>query len=198
MSRITEQALLTRTKGYDLNSLFPGRWSPRAMNGKRVTQEELNMLLEAARWAPSSFNEQPWKFLYAHRDTPFWDVYFSLLGEFNQSWCKDAAVLIVVLSKDFFDHNNKPNKTSSFDAGSAWQNLALQGAYMGLVTHAMAGFDYDKAREVLAVPEGYAVEAMIAVGKPDSKERLPAELAEKEFPSERKPLNEIAFEGKFS
>jgi hypothetical protein len=106
-------------------------------------------------------------------------------------------VLIVILSKKTFDYNNKPAITHSFDAGAAWENLALQGSINGLVIHGMQGFDYDKARKVLNVPLEYDVEAMAAIGKPGRKENLPKELQEKEVPSGRKNISEIAFEGEF-
>lgn len=191
------QMINQRKVNYAIDPLFPNRWSPRALSGDQVTREELFSLFEAARWAPSSFNGQPWRFLYAMRDTPAWKTLFDLLIDFNQAWAKNAAVLVVVASRKRFEHNEKPNKTHSFDTGAAWENLALQGSHKGLVVHGMSGFDYDKAREVLHVPEDYQVEAMIAIGKPGKKEDLPLDLQEREQPSERKKVEEFVFEGVF-
>jgi nitroreductase len=173
------------------------RWSPRAMSGELIEGETLMGLFEAARWAPSSNNNQPWRFLYARRDTELWPLFFDLLAEGNRSWAVRAAVLIVVISKTTFDFNNKPARTHSFDAGAAWENLALQGAMKGLVVHGMQGFDYDRAKEVLRIPDGYQVEAMIAIGRQGRKEELPENLREREFPSERKGLADLVEEGFF-
>ena len=135
-----------RQSDHPIESLILQRWSPRAMSGEPLSQEELLTLFEAARWAPSTYNEQEWRFLYGRRDTPQWPLFFDLLVEFNQSWCRNAAVLVVVLARKTFTRNNKPNAVHLFDAGAAWENLALQAAAMGLVSHGMMGFDFDKAR----------------------------------------------------
>ncbi len=182
-----------RKPEYDVDQMFVNRWSPRAMSGVGISRDELMSLIEAAKWAPSSFNNQPWRFLYATRDTENWGLFFVLMSEGNQAWAKNASVLITVVSKKTFD-NGKPSRTHSFDTGAAWENLALQGTVKGLVVHGMQGFDYDRARQVLNIPEGYDVEAMIAVGKPGKKKNLPEKLQEREFPSTRKKVSEIAFE----
>lgn len=186
-----------RKPEYSVDQRILQRWSPRAMSGEEISEEELMSLFEAARWAPSSYNNQPWRFLYARRNTEYWDTFFQLMGTGNQSWAKNAAVLIVIVSQNTFDHNGEPSKTHSFDTGAAWENLALQGTWKGLVVHGMRGFDYEKAREVLQVPEGYTVEAMVAVGKPGQKEELPERFQEREKPSTRKLLAELVFEGRF-
>jgi nitroreductase len=187
-----------REAAHGVEPVFVRRWSPRAMSGKEISDEQLRRLLEAARWAPSSYNEQPWRFIYARRDTEHWQTLFDLMIEFNQQWASKAAVLFVVVSKRMFAHNGKPNGCHSFDSGAAWQNLALQGSMMGLVVHGMAGFDAEKARRSLHIPDDYAVEAMIAVGRPGRTEDLPESMREREVPSDRKPLAEIACEGSFS
>ncbi len=180
-----------------VDAIFPRRWSPRAMSGEDIPEESLNSLFEAARWAPSSNNNQPWRFLYAGRNSRHWQTFFSLLTESNKIWAVRAAVLIVVISKSTFDYNEKPARTHSYDAGAAWENFALQGSGMGLVVHGMQGFDYDLARKVLNIPDLYQVEAMIAVGKPGKAEDLPEALRKREYPSGRKALSEIAAEGPF-
>ena len=154
-----------RKPDHEISSMIVERWSPRAMSGEAISESELLSLFEAARWAPSSSNLQPWRFLYSRKGDEHWDTYFGLLAEGNQVWAKNAAVLILIVSKKT-GHKDRPNRTHSFDAGSAWENLALQGSMMGLVVHAMAGFDYERAREELEIPEEYQIEAMVAVGKP--------------------------------
>jgi nitroreductase len=186
-----------RKPDHDISPLFVNRWSPRAMSGEEITREELLRMFEAARWAMSSFNNQSWRFLYAMRSTPQWETFFSLLTPGNQAWCRNAAVLLVVVSKTTFDHNNKPARTHSYDTGAAWYSFALQGSMSGLVVHGMQGFNYDKAKEVLGLPDDHQVEAMAAVGRPGNKEDLPPNLQEREFPSQRKKVEEIAFEGGF-
>lgn len=167
------------------------------MNGEELSDEELMPLFEAARWAPSSYNAQPWRFLYAKRNSPHWETFFGLLVSFNQMWARNAAVLVVIISKKTFEMNGKPSKTHSFDAGAAWENLAIEAETRGLVTHGMEGFDYDRAQKELGIPEDFRVEAMLAIGKKGRKEDLPPELQERESPSQRKALKEIVMEGKF-
>lgn len=190
--------MVDRKSDYPINPLILNRWSPRAMSGEPIIQEELMQLFEAARWAPSSYNNQPWRFIYAYRDTLEWNKFFDFLVPFNQEWAKDAAVLVVIISAKNFDYNDKPSRTHSFDTGSAWQNLALQGSSMGLVVHGMEGFDYDRARKELNVPDNYTIEAMCAIGRPGKKEDLPEQMQEKETPSGRKPVSEFIFEGTFT
>jgi nitroreductase len=186
-----------RKAAHAIDNLFLDRWSPRAMTGEPIAQEDLMTLFEAARWAPSSYNNQPWRMLYARRDTEQWPFFFDLLVEFNQSWAKNAGALVLFISKTTFDMNGEPSVTHSFDTGAAWENLALQGWLKGLVVHGMQGFDYARARTELNVPEGYKVEAMIAIGKPGDPETLPPELREREVPSDRRPLDQTICEGKF-
>ncbi len=186
-----------RNPTHQIQPLLLNRWSPRAMSGEQIDDRELMALFEAARWAPSSYNGQPWRFVYAKRETTHWQKFFDLLVPFNQSWANNASVLIVVISKNVFDHNGQPCQTHSFDTGAAWENFALEASARGLVAHGMQGFDYTAAKSVLGVPDEYTVEAMIAIGKPGKKEDLPVELQERESPSDRRPLSEIVMEGLF-
>lgn len=181
----------------NVDPLIVKRWSPRAMSGELLSSKEIETLFLAAQLAPSSYNNQPWRFIYAEREMPEWDVFFDLLVEFNQGWAKDAALLIVAVSSNTFAHNGEKSRTHSFDTGAACENLALQGTAMGLVVHGMEGFDYDKARTALHIPEGYTVEAMFAVGKPGDISRLPEALRDREKPSPRNPLNTCVFKGTF-
>lgn len=186
-----------RTAAYPIDDLFLDRWSPRAMTGEAISHDDLMSLFEAARWAPSSYNNQPWRMLYAHRDTEAWPVFFNLLVESNQKWARNAGALVLFISKTIMDRNGKPSITHSFDAGSSWENFALQGWLKGLVCHGMQGFDYERARTELDIPEAYQVQAMIAVGKPGDPDSLPEGLREREAPSDRRPLSETICEGKF-
>jgi len=187
-----------RQPEHPVEPIIVNRWSPRAMSGQPLKEPELLTLFEAARWAPSSYNEQEWRFLYALQDTRNWPTFFDLLVPANQVWCSKAAVLIVVVSHNVFTHNGKPNPVHTFDAGAAFENLALQGTHMGLVVHGMAGFDYNKARTALRIPADYTIEAMVAVGRPGDPADLPPELREREIPTGRKSIREIACEGVFS
>jgi nitroreductase len=186
-----------RRADHPIDELFLDRWSPRAMTGEPIPDEELMVLFEAARWAPSSFNNQPWRILYARRDTEHWATFLDLLVESNQAWARNAAALLLFVSKTTFDRNGKPARTHSFDAGSAWENLALQASLRGIVAHGMQGFDYDRARTALDIPDEYQVEAMIAVGRPGPRESLPEKLQAVESPNDRRPLAQTICEGPF-
>lgn len=193
----TTEEVNNRKPEFSVEDIFLKRHSPRAMSGESISKEELMSLFEAAKWAPSAYNGQPWKFLYAMRDTPEWETFFNLMGEFNQTWTKNAAVLIVLVSNKNFEHNGQPSKTHSFDTGAAWENLALQASLSGLVAHGMSGFDYEKAKKDLEIPDDFEVEAMIAIGKPGEKEKLPENLQAGEIPNGRKSVSDFAIEGKF-
>jgi len=186
-----------RKADFPIESLLLDRWSPRAMSGEPISREELMRLFEAARWAPSSFNAQQWRALYAHRDTEHWPVFFELLVEANKVWAKNAAVLVVFISRRTFDYDNEPSVTHSYDTGAAWENFALQGFRQNLVVHGMEGFDYERARVDLRIPDGFQIEAMAAVGRPGSKELLPEKLQKRESPNDRRKLSESIFEGPF-
>lgn len=190
--------LRSRVADHQIETLFLKRWSPRAMTGAPLARAELNRLFEAARWAPSTYNEQEWRFLYARREGSHWQTFFNLLVEGNQAWCVNASVLVVVASKRTFARNGKQNPVHTFDSGAAFENMALQGAAMNLVVHGMAGFDNERARRDLNVPADYSIEAMVAIGHPGDPDQLPEALRRQETPSGRKPIAEIAREGPFS
>lgn len=185
-----------RNPGHPVDPLFPERWSPRAMSGAHVEKSALMSLFEAARWAPSSSNAQPWRFVYVLRGNPAWPRFLQPLTPRNQLWCGKAGALVVIASRRDFD-NGKPNKSHSFDAGSAWMSLALQASLMGLIAHGMAGFDYGAMGELIGLPDGFAVEAMCAIGYPGPSDHLPEDMREREKPSDRKPVSELAFEARF-
>ena len=195
MSQAQSLGKTPRQSQYDINPLLLHRWSPRAMSGEEISDTELMRLFEAARWAPSSYNGQPWRFIYAKRNTEHWNRFFNLLAEGNKIWAKNAALLVVVISRKNFEFNEKPAITHQFDAGSAWENLALEASSRGIVAHGMQGFDYKKAGVDLGIPPDFEIMAMIAIGKKGPREILPPELQEKEKLSDRKPLKEIIMEG---
>jgi nitroreductase len=186
-----------RQSKYKINPLILHRWSPRSMTGEELDEETIMSLFEAARWAPSSYNNQPWRFIYAKRNTLQWDKLFNLLAEPNKVWTKNAAVLVVVIARKNFEHNEKYSITHQFDAGAAWENLALEASSRGLAVHAMQGFDYERARTDLLIPDNFDVMAMIAIGRRGPKNNLPPQLQEREQPNDRKPLTEIVMEGQF-
>ena len=189
--------MIGRKAEFPVAAFIIERWSPRAMSAESISDNELMSLFEAARWAPSSFNNQPWRFVYVKRNTPDWDRMFRILAGGNQSWTKNAAVLILVVSHLVFEKNGNPSRTHSLDAGAATENLALEARHRGLVCHGMEGFDYDKARKEFAIPDDYAVEAMYAIGRPGRLKIFDPELQKREVPSDRKRVAEIAFEGTF-
>jgi nitroreductase len=190
--------LSTRKPDHPINPFFADRWSPRSFLPDAIPAEDLLTIFEAARWAPSSYNNQPWRFLHARRESESWPLFFNLLVDQNKEWAKNAPVLVLVISNTQFDHNGKPSPTHSFDAGAAWQNLALQAWLRGYATHGMQGFDYEAAQKVLEIPKEFKVEAMIVLGKEGPKEALPVEVQEREKPNQRRPLSETMVEGKFS
>lgn len=186
-----------RKADHPIESLIVDRWSPRAMSGEEIPIDELLRLFEAARWAPSSFNAQQWRALYARRETGHWPTFLGLLGEGNKTWAQNAAALVVFISRKNFEYNGEPSINHSYDCGAAWQNFALQGFSQGLVVHGMEGFDYDRARAELKIPEDFQIEAMAAVGKPGAKETLPEKLQKAESPNDRRRVDASVYEGPF-
>src|SRR5881398_1696327 len=186
-----------RSADFPIEQLLLDRWSPRAMSGEEISDEEVMRLFEAARWAPSSFNAQQWRALYARRETEHWPLFFGLLVEANKVWAKNAAVLVLFISRKTFDYNDEPSITHSYDTGAAWENFALQGFRQGLVVHGMEGFDYERARKELRIPDEFQVEAMAAVGRAGAKELLPDKLQKRESPSDRRKVTDSICEGPF-
>lgn len=183
-----------RKADHMIDNIFIDRWSPRAMSGEEIPEAELKSLFEAARWAPSSNNNQPWRILYARRSTEHWSLFFNLLNDSNKIWAKNSSVLLLLVSKNTFD-NGQPSRTHSYDTGAAWENMALQGSLMGYVVHGMQGFDYEFARSSLNIPDGFTVEAMAAIGISGEKEALSDYLQQRESPNDRRKLTETICEG---
>ena len=174
------------------------RWSPRAMTGEAVAHADLLAAFEAARWAPSAFNNQPWRFLYAERSSDHWPLFLGLLGESNRSWCVNAGVLVLLAAKTTFDHNGEAARLYAFDAGAAWENFALELTHRGLVVHPMQGFDHIAAKSALNLPAELDPMIMIAVGHKAPAETLPEALRAREKPTPRRPLTELVHEGPLS
>lgn len=191
----------TRKPAYPVDPMFTERWSPRAFSGESIPVETLMTIFEAARWAPSSYNSQPWRFIWARRDTPHFETFLGLLSGANPSWCKDAAALVFVASCETMRVPGKdepvPSRTHSFDAGSGWMSVALQAHNLGWYTHGMVGLNFAEVAGKLNVPLGFAVEAAFAIGKRGDPAGLVDYLQKIEMPNDRRPLSETAFEGAF-
>ncbi|KKI89211.1 NADH dehydrogenase [Bacillus sp. SA1-12] len=183
-----------RKPGYEISPQFLNRWSPRSFLEKDVPEDVLFSVFEAARWAPSASNQQPWNFIIA-RTKEDREKFYSFIMQGNLVWCKKAPVLAVIISKTTTERGF--NAWHAFDAGTAWGYLALEASRKGLITHAMGGFEKERAREALNVPDGYELHAVIAIGYQGEKDVLPENLQEREQPSTRRPLNESLFEGSF-
>lgn len=185
---------------YPIHEMLERRWSPRVFAEERpVEPETLHRMLEAARWAPSSSNEQPWRFVVATREEPAeYDRLLACLLEGNRKWAYRAPVLILSVARMDFEDDSRPNRHAFHDVGLATENLLLQATALGLVAHPMAGFDIEKARADLKIPSGYEPVAMIAAGYPGELTVLPDYLQQRELkPRERKPLTEMAFSGQW-
>lgn len=178
-----------------IHELIARRWSPRAFSEQPVEAAKLRSLFEAARWAPSSNNEQPWRFLVATKETPAeFDRLLACLLEGNRKWAFRAPVLILSVAGLQFEDNDKPNRHAYHDVGMAAENLVLQATSMGLFAHQMAGFDAEKARADCSIPTGFDPVAMIAVGYPGDPALLPDYLREREAkPRERQPVGDFVY-----
>ena len=183
-----------------IHELIKQRWSPLAFNIRPVEPEKIASLLEAARWAASCFNEQPWFFIVATQDNAQeYEKLFSCLVEANQTWAKDAPLLMLSVAKLSFTRNNKPNRHALHDLGFAVGNLTLQAQALGLFVHQMGGFDADKARTLYSIPEDYEPVAAIAIGYPGNLSQLDEDLQQRELsPRSRKPLTEFVFRGNWN
>jgi len=184
---------------YPIHDLLRQRWSSRAFDDRPVEPEKLRSLCEAARWAPSSNNEQPWRFIVANKDYETeWNRLFACLVEGNRKWAYRAPVLILSVASLNFEDDSTPNRHACYDTGMAVENLVLQATALGLSAHQMAGFDVEKARADLKIPYGYEPVAMIAVGYPGDLASLPDRLRERELQSRsRRPISEWTFSGQW-
>jgi nitroreductase len=182
---------------FPVHQLITDRWSPRAFADKPVSPDVLRSLFEAARWAPSSSNEQPWAYIVATRDDHenFANM-LSVLVEFNAAWAKGAPVLALAVAELNFAKNSAPNRNAQYDTGAATALLSVEATARGLAVHQMAGFDPAKAREVFDIPAGWEAIAAIAIGHPGDPNSLPQPLKDRELaPRTRKPLSEFVMSG---
>lgn len=173
-----------------VDTLFHQRWSPRSFKKVEISEDDLKTIFDAARWAPSCFNGQPWR-IYTSTPASF-DRFLNLLGEGNQVWAKNAGVLGFMVAKLAFDHNGKPNAYAEFDTGAAWMTLTLQARKLGLYTHGMGGILHDQVYEAFNIDrEQYKVIAGFAIGVIDTPDKLPEDKQKMEQPSARKSLQDI-------
>jgi nitroreductase len=196
----TPAAPPARQAHHPVDPIFTTRWSPRAFDGSTIPDADLHTIFEAARWAPSAFNVQPWRFLYAKRESPDWERFLSLLIPWNQSWAHSASVLIYICSDTLIETKPgqpAPAHTHSFDAGAAWASLALQATMLGYHAHGMAGVEWDRARVELKVPDRFRIDAACVIGRTGSLDVLDEKNRAREKPSDRRPIAEIAFAGDF-
>lgn len=184
---------------YPIHDLLKRRWSPRAFSNRRIEPDTLRSLLEAARWAPSSYNEQPWAFIVATKqDQAEYARLLSCLVDGNVQWAQHAPVLMVSVAKLYFDEGHERNRHALHDVGLAAANLVTQATALGLAVHQMAGIFPDKVRELYGIPEDYEPVAGIALGYPGDPQSLPERLSKRELgPRERRPLAEFVFSGRW-
>ncbi|NTV11501.1 MAG: nitroreductase family protein [Zoogloea sp.] len=191
-----------RTPEYPVDPQFTERWSSRAFTGEPIEESTLLSFFEAARWAPSAYNAQPWRFIYGRAETPAWTPIFDALLPLNQTWAQRASALVVIVSRTQWIPPGKNEAqalgTHGFDTGAAWASLALQAQLAGWHTHAMAGFDQEVLRRNLGIPADYAVHVVVAIGRRGDKSVLPEALQAREQPNDRLPVKALVAEGSFA
>jgi nitroreductase len=189
---------MTRSPAYPVEALFVDRWSPRSFTGEPVPDAVLATAFEAARWAPSASNVQPWRFLVARHGDANWETFTGLLAPRNRLWASKASALIVILSERKLERRGEvvDNVSHSFDAGAAWTNFAHQALLLGWHTHGIGGFDRAAARVQLEVPEDFSIEAIVALGRQGTLDTLDAEFHGAELPNARRPIEESVFAGR--
>ncbi len=189
------------TTAEPIHDLLATRWSPRAIDQEApVAREQITALLEAARWAPSCFGDQPWRFVVWDRfsDPSGWQTAFDCLAEGNRAWVRRAPLLLAAVADSEFERNGKPNRWGQYDTGAASENLCLQATALGLVSHQMGGFDRNRLAGEFGILERYTPMAMIVVGHPADPSTLPEDRQDEErAPRRRRPLAEIAFQGRW-
>jgi len=198
---MTSVAAVARAPEHSVDPLFVQRWSPRAFTGEELPEATLMSFFEAARWAPSAMNAQPWRFVYARRGTPAFERFLDVLAPANRSWAIHASALIAIVSATTLTLPDRSDplasESHSFDAGAAWAQLALQAQLSGWSTHAMGGFDRARAHEALAIPGDHRLEVFVAVGRRGDAASLPEWARKRELPNDRKPMAELVREGSF-
>ena len=185
----------------DINQLIASRWSGRAYDSNRqVTDEQIISLIEAARWAPSCYGDQPWRYIIFNKSSnqSAWEKALGCLAEGNRSWAADAPLLLLAVANSVMTKNGNPNRWGQYDTGAASENLCLQATAMGLMTHQMGGFDADKAKVFFNIPEQFIPMAMISVGYQLAEEDIPEEIKEREYnPRQRNSIEDNFFDGEW-
>lgn len=182
----------SRKSEFQVQNFFINRWSPKSFSVEPINEQDLWAILEAAHWAPSCFNEQPWRFYVAKSDEMKAN-FVAFLAEGNRNWAQNAPVLVAIVSKLTFSRNDKPNRWNAFDSGTAWGYMTMEAYQRGYVTHAMGGFNKEQAKNVLCLTEDYQVQAIVAVGKYAIQDSIPEEERKQETISTRKPTSEVTF-----
>lgn len=184
-----------------IDDLLAKRWSGRAYDvSRQVSQQDIISLLEAARWAPSCYGDEPWRYIVCDKSTneSAWDKAFSCLAEGNQSWAVNAPVLILALANSIFSHNDNDNRWAQYDTGAASMSLCIQASSLGLMVHQMGGFSAEKAAEIFSIPEQYTSMAMMTVGYQLAEDKISEEMMERESSDrQRNPLAEQFFDGEW-
>ena len=188
-----------RSPDHDIDPLFIERYSPRAFTGEALPESELLRMIEAARWSPSAYNSQPWRFLYALRGDANWDTFFGLLVPGNQKWVSGTGAILFLVSNGLMKVGDelKPSYSHSFDAGTASMAFQLQAVRQGWHAHGMVGFDQARAPEILRLPEHHRIEAAFAVGRKTAEADLTEEQRPREAPNGRRPITDFTFAGGF-
>jgi nitroreductase len=185
-----------------VSPIFIERWSPRAYDESSLTDAEINPLFEAARWAPSAYNAQPWRFIYARRGAPEWQTFLDLLIPYNRAWAERASALVIAVSAQKFVPPGKTEAIStgyqSYDTGAAVAYLVLQASLVGLAAHIIGGFDKEEAKRVLGIPKNFYVESAIVIGRQGRPDVLPPDLRAREAPTSRHALQKLVAEGSFN
>ncbi len=183
---------------YPINDLVKNRWSPRAFSETAVEEEKLKSLFEAARWAPSAFNEQPWRFIIGQKGSETYDKILQSLVEWNQQWAGKAPVLVLNIAAKTFSHNGKPNATAQYDLGQAVALMLTEAVNQGLISHEMSGFDAEVAARLLLIPDNFQAVSVTAFGYYGDANSLPEDMLKSELEErKRKNIDEIVFTGRF-
>ncbi len=189
-----------RTSAHPVSPLFLERWSARSLTGETISEAELLTLFEAARWAPSGFNQQPWRFVYARREGDHFSLFLNLLAETNRPWAEKAAAIVFVLSEKRFERNGEWHDSTShaFDTGAAAFSLSLQASILGWNTRTVGGINRADAKLALGVPDDYSINVAIVIGRRGSADELPEKYRAREVLTDRLPLDKIVAEGRFA
>ena len=180
-----------------IHKLITDRWSPVAFDDRDVEQDKFRLLFEAAKWAPSARNDQPWRFIYSTKEMPEYAIFLDLMSEYNQIWASTAPLLVLPLAQVVSTYKNRPDRLAYYEAGMAVGNLLIQATAMGLFVHQLGGYDFERAREVLAIPSRFDPMTILAIGYKGDISKLPEKYTEREKKERtRKEISEFLVQGK--